>query len=189
MSADEREPRIAETLANLIKHPLRQHLLFRYIDEVTSPSRIAAEWETPLNVVSYHTQVMLKAGAVELVRKARRRGTYEHFYRAVLPWDIEDVDWITIPVKLRRVLSRTVIDGGVRDAADALAAGGMDGASTHVSRSYFVLDEQGRRELASVLRAALVRANTIDEDCRARGAAEATPHEVVIMSFQRSSSP
>src|SRR5215216_2760142 len=108
MSAGERDPPSAEALAQLIRHPLRQHLLFKYIEAVTSPSRIAAEWQSPLNVVSYHTKVLLGAGALELVRTARRRGAQEHFYRAVLPGDIEDIEWTHIPVKLRRVLARTV---------------------------------------------------------------------------------
>jgi DNA-binding transcriptional ArsR family regulator len=189
MSTEARDPPSARTLARLISHPLRTHVLFKYVEGVTSPSRIAAALHVPVNVVSYHTQVLVRAGALELVRTQPRRGAREHLYRAVLPADIEDAEWTELPVKLRRVLTRAVIDGSARESADALAAGGMDGAATHLSRSYFLLDEEGERELAVLLRQTLERANAIDRACRERHADGATPHELVVMSFQRTSRP
>lgn len=189
MSSEERQPPSAATLARLISHPLRTHVLFKYVEGVTSPSRIAAGLIVPLNVVSYHTQVLFRGGALELVRTVPKRGAREHFYRAVLPADIEDAEWTELPVKLRRVLTRAVIDGSARESADALAAGGMDGAATHLSRSYFLLDDDGERELAAVLRETLERANAIDQACRERRADGATPHELVVMSFRRASRP
>jgi hypothetical protein len=189
MSTEAREPPSAGTLARLISHPLRTHVLFKYVEGVTSPSRIAAALRVPVNVVSYHTQVLVRAGALELVRTVPKRGAREHFYGAVLPADIEDTEWTELPIKLRRVLTRAVIDGSARESADALAAGGMDGAATHLSRSYFLLDEEGERELAVLLRETLKRANAIDQACRERNPDGAAPHELVVMSFRRTSRP
>jgi DNA-binding transcriptional ArsR family regulator len=178
-----------ETLARLVRHPLRSHALFKYAEAVTSPSSIASALDAPLNVVSYHTNVLLRAGAIELVRTERRRGAREHFYRAVLPREISDAEWNALPVKLRRVLVRAVIDGAVRESGDALMDGGMDDPSTHLSRSYLLLDEQGRSELASLLCETYARASAIDRASRARTRTPTAPYELIIMSFQRASRP
>jgi hypothetical protein len=189
MQAAEGQHPTAEALARLIRHPTRMHVLFKFAEGTTSPTKVAGSLRVPLNVVSYHTQVLLRAGALELVRTIRRRGAHEHFYRAVLPGDIEDAEWTELPAKLRRVLVRGVIDGAMQECADALVAGGVDPASTHVSRNYFLLDHQGEDELARLLRDSLTRANEIDRACRRRRSADAAPHELVILSFQRLSSP
>jgi hypothetical protein len=187
METDGRRPR--ETLARLIQHPLRSHVLFKYAEGVTSPSSIAVALGAPLNVVSYHTQTLLREGAIELVGTERRRGAREHFYRAVLPREINDAEWSALPIKLRRVLVRAVIDGATRESVDSLADGGMDDASTHLSRSYFMLDEHGRSELASLLRETYARARAIGRASQMRARDDAVPCELVMMSFQRESRP
>jgi DNA-binding transcriptional ArsR family regulator len=179
----------AEVLARLARHPLRQHVLFKYSETVTSPREISAALAAPLNVVSYHTQVLLRAGVIELVRTRRRRGATEHFYRAALLGIIEDADWARLPVGLRRGLVRATVDGALREAADALPRGGMDAPMAHISRSYFRLDAQGRADLASLLGDVFARAREVGARSEARGATDAVPHELVIMSFERASSP
>jgi DNA-binding transcriptional ArsR family regulator len=178
-----------EMLTRLFRHPLRWQALLRYAESVTSPKAVAADLGVRLNVVSYHTQVLLRAGAIELVRTERRRGAIEHFYRAATPHEIEDEEWRQLPVKLRRVVSRAFIDGAMRESIDALARGGMDSESTHLSRLYFMLDPQGQDELAAVLREAFTRANAVADVSRERAAENRVPCELVVMSFQRTSGP
>jgi DNA-binding transcriptional ArsR family regulator len=177
------------TVARLVRHPLRAHLFRRYTEAETSPRAVAAALGEPLNVVSYHTQVLRRAGVIELVRTEPRRGAREHFYRAVLPHVIEDADWAELPTGLRRVLTRRVIDGVPQEAADALQHGGMDSPTVHLSRSYFALDDRGRRDLASLLRSTYESARDIGEASRARASDDAVSWELVIMSFERASSP
>jgi hypothetical protein len=179
----------ATLVARLARHPLRQHVLFKYTEAVTSPRAIAGALAVRLNLVSYHTQVLLRAGVIELVRTGSRRGATEHFYRAALKGDIEDDDWEQLPSTLRRGLVRGTIDGAMREAADALPRGGMDDQWAHVSRSYFVLDAQAQRELASLLRATLTRARDIEMASNRRAADDAVPYELVVMSFERESRP
>jgi DNA-binding transcriptional ArsR family regulator len=186
MDATDRPRPTGEALARLIRHPLRALVLFAYTEQVTSPTKIADDLREPLNVVSYHTDVLRRAGAIELVRLEPRRGAKEHFYRAVLPRDIEDAEWAELPIKLRRVLSRTVIDPAMREAADALPRGGMDSGSTHMSRDFFALDRHGRDELAALLRETVERARAIAAASRERAGDDAVPHELVIMSFDDS---
>lgn len=175
-----------ETLARLIRHPVRCYALFSYSERVTSPRAIAEASDVPLNVVSYHTQVLLREGAIELVRTERRRGAREHFYRAVLAVEIGDAQWSELPAKLRRPLVRGLIDAAAREAADALVAGGMDDALAHMSRVYFALDDRARRELAALLQETYERAKAIDRASRERATGDAVRHELVMMSFARS---
>jgi hypothetical protein len=189
MDPEKRDVPHGETIGQLIRHPLRAHVFAEYAQDVTSPSRIAAGLSAPLNVVSHHTNFLLRKRAIELVRTEPRRGATEHFYRAVFPVDIEDADWARLPVKLRRVLARTLIDDVTRDCADVLAEGGMDDASTHLSRSYLVLDRRAEKELAALLREIVARANAIAAASRDRTGAETVSYELVIMSFGRASRP
>lgn len=188
MEGDDRNDSVT-LFARLARHPLRQHVLFKYAEAVTSPSAIAGALGARLNLVSYHTQVLLRAGIIELVRIESRRGATEHFYRAALAGDIEDDDWEQLPSAVRRGLARGTIDGAMREAADALPRGGMDDPWAHMSRSYFVLDGQAQRELASLLRATLERARDIEAASNERRNDDAVPQEVVIMSFTRPSRP
>jgi DNA-binding transcriptional ArsR family regulator len=178
-----------ERLARLLRHPLRQLVLFKYSEGVTSPRAIAAAVGSPLNTVSYHTKVLRDQGFVELVRTEARRGATEHFYRATFDSLIGDAAWQGLPVGLRRALVRHMIDAAVRDAADAIPAGGMDAATTHMSRTYLDLDEHARAALASLLRETFQRAAAIAKASGRRGSDEVKPHELVIMSFELESRP
>jgi len=83
-------PTVDNRFARMVAHPLRQRLIVGYTVEPTSPSRLAAALGERVNVVSYHTGVLLRAACIELVRTERRRGATEHFYRATAPGVIED---------------------------------------------------------------------------------------------------
>jgi hypothetical protein len=176
-------------VATVLRHPLRQHLLFKYAESVTSPSHVAKALAEPLNVVSYHTNVLLEAGCIELMRTERRRGASEHFYRTVLTSEIDDAGWEQLPTRVRRALVRVAIDAGFREAGDALPRGGMDAATAHVSRSFLALDGEGRAALAALLHATVAGAVQIEQASRDRGTDDAAPHELIVMSFERASGP
>ena len=176
-----------EVLGRLMRHPLRQRLLFEY-ETVTSPSAVAAALGERLNLVSYHTQVLLRGGCLELVHTKRRRGAVEHFYRSLMVSELDDATWERLPTNLRRTLVRLTLDVTRREAADALPRGGMDTATAHISRSFFSLDAQAEHELAELLKATLDRAGEIERSGRARHH-EGAPWELVVLSFRRASRP
>jgi hypothetical protein len=178
-----------ETVARLIRHPLRQQLLFSYAEEVSSPAAVAAALGRPLNLVAYHTAALRDAGFIELVRTERRRGATAHFYRAVVKSEIHDLAWERLPLALRRALVRLTIDTSWREAGDALPRGGMDQATAHMSRTLLTLDADGQRRLADALMATLERAAEIEDASRLRASSEAASYELVIMSFARASRP
>jgi hypothetical protein len=179
----------ANALGKLLRHPLRQHLLFKYAETVTSPRDIADALGVKLNVVSYHTNVLRAAGCLELVRTERRRGARQHFYRAVLTSEIGDADWEYLPMRLRRVLVRLTMDHGFKEAADALPRGGMDSRDTHVSRTFLTLDDQGRTALAMLLHDTVTSAFEIQQASRQRSTGDEVAHELIVLSFERASRP
>lgn len=68
--------------ARLIHNTNRARVFNAFGRREKSPAQIAREIDMPVNLVAYHVGVLAKAGAVELVRTAPRRGSTEHFYRA-----------------------------------------------------------------------------------------------------------
>jgi hypothetical protein len=79
---------------------------------------------------------------------------------------------------------RRVLEDIWRDATDALPAGGMDAATTHISRTMVRLDAEGREALAAVLRATLDATQRIEAASRRRNR-DAQDAEVAILSFTR----
>jgi DNA-binding transcriptional ArsR family regulator len=164
----------------------RQLLLFEYSTEELSPSKVADKLGLPLNLVAYHTKVLVDAGFVELVGTRRVRGAVEHTYRTVEGRYISDEEWAILPPKVRRALSRLLVDAMSRDAHRSLDNGGMDRASTHLSRSFLQLDARAREELAALLYSMMDEVERIEADARAR-AGPTEPVELQLLAFDGSS--
>jgi hypothetical protein len=178
-----------ERLARVISHPLRQRLIWEYTASVTSPSRVAAALGERVNLVSYHTHVLLRAGCIELVRTVPRRGATEHFYRALVTGEILDADWGRLPTALQRALVRLTIDVSWREVGDALPRGGMDDTAAHVSRTFLTLDPQGREELAALLRSTTEAAGEIEQASRERSGPGRERWELLVFGFRRAACP
>jgi DNA-binding transcriptional ArsR family regulator len=73
-----RELRLLKAFA----HPLRMAILARLDEAVLSPKELADELGSSLPIVSYHVRELERAGVIELVRTAPRRGALQHWYRA-----------------------------------------------------------------------------------------------------------
>jgi DNA-binding transcriptional ArsR family regulator len=169
--------------ARALAHPLRLLLVTQYGLAVTSPSKIARALEMPLNLVSYHTRVLADAGVLELVRVQPRRGAQEHYYRATGPAKIDDGAWARLPLRARRVITRRTLEVMWAEVTESLPAGGIDDRRTHVSRSLLRLDDQGRTELAALLRQTVAAAAAIERASRARSGSHDEPVELLILEF------
>lgn len=169
-------------LVRVFRSMTRQLLLGEYGEREASPSKLAEKLGVPLNLVAYHTNVLVDAGFVELVGTRRVRGAVEHTYRTVVGRQITDDEWAALPPKVRRALSRLLVDALSRDAHRALDQGGMDGGATHLSRSYLLLDHQGREELSALLQSTLDAAERIEAESRDR-AGQQEPLELQLLAF------
>jgi DNA-binding transcriptional ArsR family regulator len=176
-------------VARALSHPLRRRLFYEFHREETSPSRAARRLDEPLNVVSYHTRVLLEQHCIRLVRSRRVRGAVERFYRATTDPIIEDAEWVELPAKLRRAMTLTTLSMVLSEARHGAVNGGFDAGTTHMSRTPLDLDRTGREELNRLLRAVMDDAIRIQSESLARDRETTSPVELVMLHFGRVSAP
>lgn len=169
-------------LVRIFRSMTRQVLLFEYREQDATPSKVAEKLGMPLNLVAYHTNVLVTAGYLELVRTRRVRGALEHTYRTLDGPPISDDEWAALRPKVRRALSRLLVDALSRDAHSSLDEGGMDRATTHLSRSRVFLDAQGREELSALLRSTVDAVQRIEAKAQER-AAELEQVQLQLLAF------
>jgi DNA-binding transcriptional ArsR family regulator len=171
---------MSERLGRLLIHPLRHRVLLEYVSATECPSAIARRLGEPVNVIAYHTGVLLRHGFVELVRRERRRGALMRFYRSTVGPVIDDEEWQRLPVALRRTLAIGAVEQIAGDARRAVLTGGFDRADAHVSRFPLDVDREGLLEVVALLHEADAALARIATAARGRGAA----HEVVVLGFE-----
>ncbi len=139
-------------MAKALSHPLRVQILTILHKRVASPNQIAQELGEGLSQVSYHVKVLKEFNCIELVDTKPRRGAVEHFYRAIAAPFLTDSDFKSLSPEARQDLSVVSVQMIVRDAVEALEAGTFDSrADRHFSRTALVVDEQGWKDVASLL--------------------------------------
>jgi DNA-binding transcriptional ArsR family regulator len=173
-----------EPPSRLLAHPLRDRLLFEYQGEAISPSEVARRTAEPLNLVSYHTRVLVRHGWLELVRTERRRGGTAHLYRATSPAFIEAGEWEAVPLPLRRALVRGLLTATADESRRAARQGGFGVPHAHVGRWPVQLDEEGTVEVGQLLRRLIDDLARIQAESDARAAPSRLPMEVVLMGFR-----
>lgn len=73
--------------ARLMKNANRRRVFEALGGEIKSPAVIAREIGLPVNLVAYHMHLLANAGAAELTHTTPRRGSTEHFFRALVKID------------------------------------------------------------------------------------------------------
>jgi hypothetical protein len=174
---------MTDRLARVLAHPLRARVLLEYELEAASPSEVAQRLGAPLNLVSYHTGVLVRHGCLELVRTARRRGATVHFYRSTAATSIEDEAWASLPAPMRRTLVLTTLSLAADEARRAALDGGFDAAAAHLTRSFLELDDEGVLAATATLRRALHEIAQVDAASRRRAGARRR-YEVVMLGFE-----
>jgi DNA-binding transcriptional ArsR family regulator len=154
-------PPIEPNLAKALSHPLRMRILTILGQRVASPVELAGELDVPLNNLSYHVRTLLDLGCIELVRTEPRRGTLEHFYRAIERPIISADEWSAIPLTVRRAIADGVLTQIAKDLKSAAGRGGFDRADVHLTRTPLALDEQGWEELGGLTSELLEKAMEI----------------------------
>lgn len=156
---------ITQQLAKALAHPLRVRIIASLQKGISSPNQLAQELGEPLGNVSYHVKTLLEYDCVELVKTEPRRGAVEHFYRATERAFFSDSDWESIPVSARKGISGAMLAGIGQDATEALGAGTLDSRDeSHLSHTPLLVDEQGWKEIASLLEETFNRALEIQTE-------------------------
>jgi DNA-binding transcriptional ArsR family regulator len=177
-----------DPLGALLLHPLRHRLLLEFSRGPASPADLARRLEQPLNRVSYHTNVLVRHGYLELARTERRRGAPTRFYRATVTPDIEDAPWETLPEAVRRALTLGSLAQVAEEARQAALDGGFEVPGAHLSRTPLELDDEGASAVSDCLRATLAETMRIGAEARARGGPR-TPWHVALLGFEATENP
>jgi DNA-binding transcriptional ArsR family regulator len=141
------DPRVIKALG----HPLRQSILHILNARVASPVEIATELDEPLGNVSYHVQILLENGAIELVKTEPVRGALEHFYRATMRPFLDEAHWAKLPASSRRALFDFTLQKIWDEVTAASQEHMLDDVSTHITMAPLDLDQQAYEELSEHL--------------------------------------
>jgi hypothetical protein len=176
---------MSERIARVLAHQLRNHVLFEYQGEPASPSEVARRIGQPVNLVSYHTGVLLRHGCIELVRTGRRRGAQVSYYRATVSQFIEDASWVSLSVTRRRHLALNTLAQAADEAHQSALAGAFDAPPAHLSRTPLELDDEGVQAVSRLLRRTFDQITSIEESARQRSD-DRRPHMLVMLAFAAS---
>src|SRR5918994_3259430 len=142
------DPRIAKALS----HPMRARILVILNERVASPNEIAEMIDERLPNVSYHVRALQELGCIELVSTAQRRGAIEHYYRALARPFFSDRDWKRLPRSGRQAIADVGLQKIWEDVSEALSAGTFESRpDRHLSHNDIVLDDEGWKEVATLL--------------------------------------
>lgn len=157
------------SLAKALSHPLRVQILTILHKRVASPNQIAQQLGEGLSQVSYHVKVLEEYKCIELVDTKPRRGAVEHFYRAITAPFLTDSDFESLSAEAKEELSVVSVQMVLRDAVEALEAGTFNSrGDRHFSRTALVVDEEGWKDIASLLLGTLDRILDIQVDSASR---------------------
>jgi DNA-binding transcriptional ArsR family regulator len=175
-------------MAKALSHPIRVQVLTILHRRVASPNQIAQELGEGLSQVSYHVKVLKDFNCVELVRTEPRRGAVEHFYRATARAFLTDSDWEALPDSVRHSISAIAVQTVVQDLMEGLEGGTFDSREDrHVSRTPLIVDDEGWRDISSLLSDTLDRVLEIQVESASRLAEsgeKGIPTKVEILHFE-----
>lgn len=179
----------AVRLAKALSHPLRSKLLVALGEETASPSELAARFGEPLQNVSYHVQVLLETGCIELVDTAPRRGAVEHYYHATTRALVDDDAWEKLPRRARREFVLDWFRRSSADLAQAIDNGGLERRTdVHFSFTPLDLNEDAWAELSEGLRDLLHRAFELQAESatlREEDGVPTTPAGLVMVQYEQ----
>jgi DNA-binding transcriptional ArsR family regulator len=178
------DPRLAKALG----HPLRAGILAALERDPASPSALARELSAPLGKVSYHVRILADCGLITLVGRTRRRGAFEHHYKAVPASELPREVWAGLPGVVQTAMAGATLREIAAQVNSAAEQGGFSRPSVHVTYTPLVVDERGFERLSTSLEKQRGVALRIQEESarrlkRANQVGERVAH-LVLMLFE-----
>ena len=159
-----------------------------------SPKEIAVELDQPVNNVTYHIDVLVKLGCIELVNVESVQGgrVAQHFYRTIRRAYFDAEMWDQLNDNEKLDVMSTLVSLISQDINEAMATGTFyDPDDNHMSRSPLIVDLIGWKEITAILDRASEEVLGVEEAVAERAAtseAETMHIKVEILQF-RSPSP
>jgi hypothetical protein len=181
---------ISSRLVTAMSHPTRVHAMTMLNERDATPAEIAASLGEPVNNVTYHINVLVDLGCIELleVRAAHGGRVVEHFYRATQPAYIDVEGWEKLGENKKYAFLATFMRMVSDDIDEAMSQGTFyEPDDNHLSRSPMVVDPEGWIETRSLLEDTTFGLMEIQERVRAREGdrgAEAMHIKVEMLQFR-----
>ncbi|MGV1049298.1 MAG: helix-turn-helix domain-containing protein [Solirubrobacterales bacterium] len=170
-----------------MSHPTRLRAMRILSERVASPREIASVLEEPINNVAYHIKVLKRLDCIELVGRRQVHGgrVAESFYRATQRpyWDASA--WEQLDESQKLGVTGAIMHQMSEDIAEAMAHGTFnDFDDNHISRSPMIVDQDGWREVVSLLDQTMEELMDIQDRVNARNAGDGLLHtHVEIIQF------
>lgn len=148
------EPALVDRrLTKALAHPTRVHILSILNEGSSSPSKIAKRLDNvSLNLTSHHIKVLRDLGCIELVREVTHGGRTEHIYRATKRQFFTAEEWEGVEPHARQPITVSILRLISEDVGRSLLSGKFDEPpDNHLSRSPLDVDQEGWREIVSIL--------------------------------------
>lgn len=156
MALQKRNDEADEQPGDALRHPLRVRIRTACEERETTPREFAEREGLPVPNVNYHFSELEKAGYLEVIRKEQARGGRRHYYVATRLGLISDEVFELFSADERGGATEATLRDLLMRARDAFEARTLDARSdSHLSWLALWLDEQGWRDLASLLKRAL----------------------------------
>jgi DNA-binding transcriptional ArsR family regulator len=147
---------VNQALVKSLAHELRAEILAILNERMASPNELAKELDEGLSQVSYHVKVLKDYEVIRLVKTEPRRGAVEHYYRATSRAYLTDRDWHELPESVRVGMSADLFQMILDDVVSSLESEVFDEREDrHMSWTPMMVDEQGWKEINSLLHATL----------------------------------
>lgn len=175
------DPRVAKALA----HPLRVRVLGVLERRSATPRELAEALDVGLENLAYHVRKLRDYGLIELERRQKVGGAYEHVYRAKERPRITASAWDALPDIAKQAVIAATLDRLLPLIADA-AETGFERPDSLIARRPYVLDPQAAGEAYRVMAEALDAIGALEQEAAERirdGDVEELPVTAVALIF------
>lgn len=147
-------PRLAKAMAN----ELRVKILVELNKRIMSPSeflKCCGDEDLSLSKVAHHFRVLEKYDCIEKVGEksgGKRRGSVEHFFRAIQQSIFDESSFANLPDSIKRKVTGVTFSTYIDRVAQAMEAGTIDARDdSHFTWTAQTLDQQGWDELIAAV--------------------------------------
>jgi DNA-binding transcriptional ArsR family regulator len=139
-------------LIKALGHPVREHILAVLNERIASGSEIGRELGADVSSFYHHVEELEKFGYIERIASKRRRGAWEHFFRAKTSLLFDDAAWRRLPDTLKGDQTVSGVQNLFDDVVAALEAETFNARDNpHVSRTPGLIDAQGWDEATALM--------------------------------------
>jgi DNA-binding transcriptional ArsR family regulator len=186
--SDELKTFFDRRLIKAIGHPVREHILAVLNERIASAREIGAEIGADVSSFYHHIEELERLECIERVETKRRRGAYEHFFRARSTLFFDDAAWQQLPNTVKDDQTASILQLLLNDVVGALKEETFNARDDrHVSWMPGFFDVQGWNEAVELLSEAVERLGAIQQGAASRLAKageRGIPATMALLAFE-----